>query len=54
MTDAEFVGVLRQLAANIDLAKFQKHPRGPKKPRPKKTSGAKIKHVATARIIAKR
>jgi hypothetical protein len=54
MEDAEFAGVLRQLATNIDLAKFQKHPRGPKKPPPKKTSGAKIKHVATARIIAKR
>jgi hypothetical protein len=54
MGDAEFVAVLRQLATNIDLAKYQKHPRGPKKPRPKKTSGAKIKHVATARIIAKR
>ncbi len=54
MEDAEFVGALRQLATNIDLAKFQKHPRGPKKPPPKKTSGAKIKHVATARIIAKR
>jgi hypothetical protein len=54
MEDAEFVGVLRQLARNIDLAKFQKHPRGPKKPRPKKTSGAKIKHVATARMMAKR
>jgi hypothetical protein len=54
MDDAEFVGVLKQLATNINLAKFQKHPRGPKKPPPKKTSGAKIKHVATARIIAKR
>jgi hypothetical protein len=54
MEDAAFAEVLRQLARNIDLAKFQKHPRGPKKPRPKKTSGAKLKHVATARIIAKR
>jgi hypothetical protein len=54
MTDAEFAGVLRQLATNIDLAQFQKHPRGPKKPRPRKTSGAKITHVATARILAKR
>jgi hypothetical protein len=52
--DAEFADVLQQLARNIDLAKYQKHPRGPKKPPPKKTSGAKIKHVATARIIAKR
>jgi hypothetical protein len=54
MEDTEFVRVLRQLVTNIDLAKFQKHPRGPKKPRPKRTSGAKLKHVATARIIAKR
>jgi hypothetical protein len=54
MEDAAFVGVLRHLTTNIDLAKFQKHPRGPKKPRPHRTSGAKIKHVATARIIAKR
>jgi IS4 transposase len=54
MEDAEFANILRQLARNIDLAKFQKHPRGPKKPPPKKTSGAKIKHVATARLPAKR
>ncbi len=54
MEDAEFADVLQQLVRNIDLAKFQKHPRGPKKPPPKKTSGVKIKHVATARIIAKR
>ncbi len=54
MDAGTFAGVLQQLAKNIDLAKFQKHPRGPKKPRPPKTSGAKTKHVATARIIAKR
>jgi hypothetical protein len=54
MEDGAFAAGLRQLATNIDLAKFQKHPRGPKKPRPKRASGAKIKHVATARIIAKR
>jgi len=42
------------MAENIDLAKFQKHPRGPKKPPPRKISGAKIKHVATARILAQR
>lgn len=53
MEDVRFARVLKQLAANIDLAKFQKHPRDPKKPPPKKASGAKIKHVATARILAK-
>lgn len=54
MDEAVFAGVLLRLARNIDLTKFQKHPRGPKKPRPKRTSGATIKHVATARIIANR
>jgi hypothetical protein len=36
------------------LRRFRKHPRGPKKPPPKKLSGAKIKHVSTARILAER
>ncbi|MEN6335059.1 MAG: transposase [Phycisphaerales bacterium] len=54
MDEVAFAEVLRQLAQNIDLAKFRKHPRGRKKPRPQRTSGAKIKHVATSRIIAKR
>jgi hypothetical protein len=54
MDEGTFAEILKQLARNIDLAKFQKHPRGPQKPRPKRTSGARIKHVATARIIAKR
>lgn len=50
----EFAAVLRELAARIDLRRFRKHPRGPKKRPPKKISGAKICHVATARILAKR
>lgn len=54
LSDAEFARLLRQLAGNIRLARFRKHRRGPKKPPPKKSSGAKIKHVSTARILAKR
>jgi hypothetical protein len=54
MEEAEFAAVLKQLAVNINLAKFQKHPRGPKKPHPRAPSGSKIKHVSTAKIIAKR
>jgi len=50
----EFAALLKELAARIDLRRFRKHPRGPKKPPPKKISGAKICHVSTARIIAKR
>lgn len=47
----DFVALLRDLAAKIDLRRFRKHRRGPKKPPPKKRSGAKIHHVATARIL---
>lgn len=50
----DFAAVLRDLAARIDLRRFRKHRRGPKKPPPKKLSGAKIHHVATARILKER
>ncbi len=49
-----FAALLRELATKIDLRRFRKHPRGPKKPPPKKISGVKISHVATARVLAKR
>jgi len=54
MTESEFAKILKQLAEKINLAKFRKHSRGPKKPPPRKKSGAKIKHVSTARILAQR
>jgi IS4 transposase len=54
LTPVELAGVLVQLAEAVRLPRYQKHPRGPKKPQPKKQSGAKIKHVATAEILAKR
>jgi IS4 transposase len=50
----ELAEVLVRLARAVALPKFRKHPRGPKKPKPKKQSGAKIKHVATAKILAAR
>lgn len=50
----EFAALLQELATRIDLRRFRKHPRGPKKPPPKKISGVKISHVATARILAER
>jgi IS4 transposase len=50
----DFAALLKALAAKIDLRRFRKHPRGPKKPPPKKISGVKISHVATARILAER
>ncbi|HEV3164378.1 MAG TPA: transposase [Isosphaeraceae bacterium] len=50
----ELATVLVRLARSVSLPKLRKHPRGPKKPKPKKQSGAKIKHVATAKILEAR
>jgi IS4 transposase len=52
MDDKQLATLLKALAAKIDLKRFRKHPRGPKKPQPKKISGAKTKHVSTARVLA--
>ena len=52
MTPSELAKQLRQWAQQAPLWRYQKHPRGPKKPRPQRQSGAKISHVATARLLA--
>ena len=54
MTPRELGAVLVELAASVRMAEYRKSTRGPKKPPPKKQSGAKIKHVATAKILAAR
>jgi IS4 transposase len=54
MAPAELAGVLVELAGAVRLPAYRKHPRGPKKPKPKKQSGVKIKHVATAKVLANR
>lgn len=46
--------VLLGLAAKVRLAKFRKHRRGPKRPQPKRASGAKVSHVSTAKLLAER
>src|SRR6476646_9284970 len=46
--------VLRELAAKVRLSKLRKHRRGPKRPQPKRASGAKVSHVSTARLLAER
>jgi len=43
--------ILLQLARRIRLERFQKFPRGPKIPQPKKKS-AKFQHVSTAKLLA--
>lgn len=54
MTPAQLARVLKDLARKVDLAKLQKHPRGPKKPKPRRQSHRRVPHVATARLLAKR
>lgn len=46
--------LLRELAAKVTLARFRKHPRGPKKPRPARRSDKREPHVSTAKLLAKR
>ena len=54
LTPPEMAVVLVDLASNVRLSLYPKQPRGPKKPKPVKQSGAEIKHVATARILKTR
>ena len=54
LTPVEMGAVLVELAGKVRLALYPKQRRGPKKPQPKKESGAKIKHVSTAKILASR
>jgi IS4 transposase len=50
----ELAAILVGWARTVPLSEYRKSPRGPKKPKPRKASGAKIKHVATAKILKAR
>ena len=52
LTDAAFAQWLLNLAHRVNLKRYPKHRRGPKKPPPKRTRFAKAKHIATARLLA--
>jgi hypothetical protein len=54
MAPAELAAVLVELARTVPLSEYRKSRRGPKKPKPEKQSGAKISHVATAKILKAR
>lgn len=51
MTQERFVATLVQLAHYVDLEKYKKHHRGPKKPPPPRTATSKGNHVSTARLL---
>jgi hypothetical protein len=54
LTPSELAGILKDLAVKIRPDRFRKNVRGPKKPRPKRLSGARDHHISTARLLAKR
>jgi IS4 transposase len=54
MAAEELAAVLVGWARTVPLSEYRKSRRGPKKPSPEKASGAKIKHVATAKILKAR
>ena len=50
----EFANILRELASSVNLARYQKHPRGPKKPPPERPAYQNGQHVSTAKLLAQR
>jgi len=54
MTPAAFVKAMLMLGGKVNLRHFQKHPRGAKKPQPKRTYDSAHPHVSTAKILAQR
>jgi hypothetical protein len=54
LSDKACAEALRALAASVNLSKYRKHPRGPKKKPPERTPYQNGKHVSTAKLIAQR
>ena len=54
LTTAQLASQLKQLAARVSLKKLQKHPRGPKRPQPKRKYSGNGQHVSTAKLLARR
>jgi IS4 transposase len=54
LSSTELARVLKELASNINLRRYQKHPRGPKKPPAKKSKYQNGGHVSTAKLLATR
>jgi hypothetical protein len=54
MTVAQLAAALQALASKARLSVYQRHPRGPKKPRPERIHYKDKPHVSTARLIANR
>ena len=53
MSASELAAKLKEYASNVRLSAFKRHPRGPKKPAPRRTQYANDPHVSTARLLAR-
>ncbi len=51
MSLREFVAFAQGIAKGANLRRYRKHPRGPKRPPPKRSSGKRRKHVSTYRLL---
>lgn len=54
MSPATFARIILELAQGINLARYRKHRRGPKKPSPKRSYDPAHPHVSTARLLLTR
>jgi hypothetical protein len=54
LSTAGMVAWLLELAGRVNLRKYRKHPRGPKKASPKRKHDAQRPHVSVARILQER
>jgi hypothetical protein len=54
LSDKAFADALHEVASSVQLARYQKHPRGPKKKPPERTAYQHGKHVSTAKLLAQR
>ena len=54
LTQRQLINTLLRLAGNVKLSRFQKHPRGPKKPATKRRSDRNTPHVSTAKLLKAR
>lgn len=50
----ELAKLLKQLAGNVKLARYKKHPRGPKRPQPKRSAYKNGGHVSTYKLLKTR
>lgn len=54
MEAPEFAAALKQIASHVDLQRYRKSSRGPKKPRPKRSHYKNGSHVSTHKLLTER